>query len=477
LPALRAAVDAPGWIDDPAEMAPYLHEWRDRYQGGALGVALPSSTEQVAALVAAARRDDIQIVPQGGNTGLVGGSMSYPGERAIVLSLRRMNRVREIDALDYTATVEAGCVLAHVQQAAEAADRLFPLSLGSEGSATIGGLLSTNAGGIMTIRYGNMRELALGVEVVLADGRIWNGLRRLRKNNTGYDLKHLFIGAEGTLGIVTAAVLKLFPRPRQIETAFIAVPDPAAAIALLARLRAATGDSLAGFELMPRLAIEFALRHISGVHDPLADPSPWYVLAEATAGSAGGFLRSAVETALADAAEAGLVTDATLADSEGRRKALWFMREAIVEAQRFEGGSIKHDISVPVSRVAMFIERAEAAVKARMPGIRPAPFGHVGDGNIHFNLTQPVGADTQAYMARWEEMNRIVHDIALDLGGSISAEHGIGRFKRDEMSRIKGAVELDMMHRVNAALDPENRMNPDALLPRHSGDKQGEGAS
>jgi FAD/FMN-containing dehydrogenase len=396
--------------------------------------------------------------------------MSYPGEKAVVLSLKRMNRIREIDALDYTATVEAGCVLADIQKAAEDADRLYPLSLGSEGSATIGGLLSTNAGGTMTIRYGNMRELVLGIEAVLPDGRIWNGLRRLHKNNTGYDLKHLFIGGEGTLGIVTAAVLKLFPRPRQVETAFIAVSDPDAAITLLARLRIATGDALSGFELIPHIALDFARKHIAGTTTPLAEPSPWYVLAEATAGTEGRQLRDAIEAALADAVEAGLVTDATLADSGAQRRALWFIREAIVEAQGFEGGSIKHDISVPVSRIPAFLERATKAVEVAVPGIRPFPFGHVGDGNIHFNLTQPKGADKAAYLARWEELNRIVHDVALDLGGSISAEHGIGRFKRDEMRLVKSAVELDMMRRIKDALDPDGTMNPGALLPKPDGE-------
>lgn len=465
LAALRAAVDPLGWIDDPERMGPYLQEWRGRYQGGALAVVRPNSTEQVAAVVRAAREARIQIVPQGGNTGLVGGSMSYPGERAIVLSLQRLNRIRDIDPLDYTATVEAGCILAAVQQAAEDADRLFPLSLGAEGSCTIGGVLSTNAGGIMTIRYGNMRELVLGIEAVLPDGRIWNGLRRLRKDNTGYDLKHLFIGGEGTLGVVTASVLKLFPRPRQIETVFIAVPDPAAAIALLARLRAATGDALSGFELIPRRGLDFALRHIAGTTDPLAEPHPWYVLAEATAGTEGRTLREAIEAALGAAMDAGLVLDATPAESETRRKALWFVREAIVEAQRFEGGSIKHDVSVPVSRIPDFLAQAVAAVERALPGIRPVPFGHVGDGNIHFNLTQPEGADAAAFLARWEEFNRIVHDVVLGFGGSVSAEHGIGRFKRDEMARVKSPVELDLMRRVKRALDPEDLMNPGALLP------------
>jgi FAD/FMN-containing dehydrogenase len=471
LKSLRDAVDDAGWIDDPLDMAPYLKEQRGRFQGGALAVVRPSSTEQVAAVVIAARQAGIQIVPQGGNTGLVGASMSYPGERAIVLSLHRMNRIRDLDVLDYSATVEAGCILANVQAAAEAADRLFPLSLGSEGSCTIGGLLSTNAGGTMTIRYGNMRELILGIEAVLPDGRIWNGLRRLHKNNTGYDLKHLFIGGEGTLGIVTAAVLKLFPRPQQVETAFVAVPDPKAAIELLARLRTATGDALVSFELIPRILFGFALKHIENVIDPLDAPHPWYVLVEATAGTEGDMLRTSIENALAKALDDGLIADATLAESEAKRDALWFIREAIVQSQKFEGGSIKHDISVPVSRVADFIARASAAVEAAMPGIRPVPFGHVGDGNIHFNLTQPVGADQAAYLDQWEAMNHIVHHVALELGGSISAEHGIGRFKRDEMRLVKSPVELDMMLRIKAALDPNGSMNPNALLPGPVGDE------
>jgi len=471
LALLRQAVDPPGWLDEPDAMAPYLKEWRGRYVGGALAVARPVSTAQVAALVGAAHAAGIQIVPQGGNTGLVGGSMSYPGERAVILSLQRLNRIRDIDPLDFTATVEAGCILANVQSAAEAEDRLFPLSLGAEGSCTIGGLLSTNAGGIMTIRYGNARDLVLGIEAVLPDGRIWDGLRRLRKNNTGYDLKHLFIGGEGTLGIITAAVLRLFPRPRQIATAFVAVTDPAAAIALLSTLRTTTGDAISAFELIPRIALDFALRHVAGTIDPLAEPHGWYVLLEATSGTPGDMLRSALEAGLADAMEAGLVRDATLADSEARRASLWFVREAIVEAQRFEGGSIKHDISVPVSRIAQFLAQATAAVERLMPGVRPVPFGHVGDGNIHFNLTQPAGADRDAFLARWEVANRVVHDIAIGLGGSISAEHGIGRFKRDELLRVKSAVEIDMMRRIKAALDPESLMNPGVMLAPREGDK------
>jgi FAD/FMN-containing dehydrogenase len=471
LTAIRATVDAQGWVDDPQLMAPYLQEWRDRFQGAALAVLRPSTTEQVAAIVRQAGKDGIQIVPQGGNTGLAGGSMPYPGERAILLSLQRMNRIREIDALDYTVVAEAGCVLETVQQAVEAEDRLLPISLGAKGSCTIGGMISTNAGGVMTLRYGNMRDRVLGIEAVLPDGQVWNGLSRLRKNNTGYDLRQLFVGAEGTLGVVTAAVLSLVPRPRQTETAFVAVRDPAAAIALLARLRDASGDSLVGFELIPLILLDSAIRNVAGTVDPLMGRYEWYVLIEATSGTPDGTLRAALERALADAIEAGLVLDAAMAESVAQRNQFWFIREAIVEAQRFEGGSIKHDISVPVSRVAEFIERASETALALVPGIRPVAFGHVGDGNIHFNLTQPAGADTVVYLSRWEELNRLVHDVALNLGGSISAEHGIGRFKREELARVKNPLELDMMRRIKTAIDPEGMMNPGALFFQKDGPK------
>lgn len=465
LARLREIVGPPGWIDDPSDMAPYLHEERERFTGAALAVLRPDRPEQVADIVRTAGSAGIRIVPQGGNTGLVGASVAYPGERAVILSLSRLNRIREIDPLDFTATVEAGCVLATLHAAAAAEDRMFPLSLGSEGSATVGGLLSTNAGGTMTIRYGNMRDLVLGLEVVLADGSLWNGLRRLRKNNTGYDLKHLFIGGEGTLGIVTAATLKLFPQPRETETGFVAVRDPEAAIILLSRLRAATGDAVTAFELIPRRGLEFALRHVPGTIDPLSEPFPWYILVEATSGVGGDFLRHALEEGLAAAAEAGLVLDATFADSGARRDSLWFIREAIVQAQRHEGGSIKHDVSVPVSRIPELIDRASRAVEAAFPGVRPVPFGHVGDGNIHFNVSQPQGADKAAYLAQWEAMNRLVHDIVLSLDGSISAEHGIGRFKLEELARTKSPVELGLMRRVKSALDPGNVMNPGVILP------------
>ncbi|WP_029007715.1 FAD-binding oxidoreductase [Azospirillum halopraeferens] len=465
LDRIRSIVGPGGILTAADDKAPYLAEWRGRFRGNSPAVVRPATTAEVAAVVAACAGAGVPVVPQGGNTSLVGGSIPYEEGREIVLSLSRMNRIRDLDPLNYTMTVDAGVVLTAVQEAAAGADRLFPLSLGAEGTAQIGGLLSTNAGGTMTLRYGNTRDLVLGLEVVLPDGRVWDGLRRLRKDNTGYDLKDLFIGAEGTLGIVTGAVLKLFPRPRQTETAFVAVPDPAAAIALLARLREATGDSVTAFELMSRRCLEFALRHVAGTIDPLAEPSPWYVLTELTAGRQSDAFREGLEEALGAAFEEGLATDATLAASQSQAKQLWFIREAIVEAQKHEGGSIKNDVSIPVSRVAEFIERAEAAVAAACPGIRPTPFGHVGDGNIHFNLSQPEGADTAAYLARWDDICHVVNAIVLDLNGSISAEHGVGRFKKDEMPAIKSAVELDLMRAVKAALDPKGLMNPGKVLP------------
>ncbi|HYH19939.1 MAG TPA: FAD-binding oxidoreductase [Azospirillum sp.] len=465
LDRIRSIVGDKGLLTDASDMAGYLTEARGRFKGNSPAVVRPATTEEVAAVVKACAEAGVPIVPQGGNTSLVGGSIPYEEGREIVLSLSRLNRIRDIDPLNYTMTVDAGVVLTTIQNAAAEADRLFPLSLGAEGTAQIGGLISTNAGGINVLRYGNTRDLVLGLEVVLPDGRVWNGLRRLRKNNTGYDLKHLFIGGEGTLGIVTGAVLKLFPRPKQAETAFIAVPDPASAIELLARLREASGDAVAAFELMSRRCLEFALKHVTGTTDPLSEPSLWYVLTELTAGTQNDAFRETLENALGEAFEAGLATDATLAASETQAKQLWFIREAIVEAQKFEGGSIKNDVSIPVSRVAEFIERAEAAVEAICPGIRPTPFGHVGDGNIHFNLSQPEGADTAAYMGRWEEITHAVNEIVLDLDGSISAEHGVGRFKKDDMPHIKSPEELDLMKVVKAALDPKGLMNPNKLLP------------
>jgi D-lactate dehydrogenase (cytochrome) len=464
LDRIRAAVGPRGWIVDDAAMAPYLAEERGLFRGRARMVVRPARASEVAEVVQICAGARIAIVPQGGNTGLVGGGVPFERGDAIVLSLGRMNRVRSIDPLNYTITVEAGCVLANIQAAAAEADRLFPLSLGAEGTCQIGGNLSTNAGGIAVLRYGMARDLVLGLEVVLPDGRIWDGLRGLRKDNTGYDLKQLFIGAEGTLGVITAAVLKLFPRPASVETAFAAVPDPAAAIALLARCRGGTGDAITAFELISRRALEMVLRHIPGTADPLSEPHPWYVLIEASSGETGGALRGALEQALADGVEAGLVRDATLAASGDQARALWRLRESITEAQKPEGGSIKHDVSVPVSKVPEFIARASAACEARLPGIRIVAFGHAGDGNIHFNLSQPVGADRAGYLARWAEFNRIVHDIVAGLDGSISAEHGIGRLKRDELIHYKAPVAIELMRTVKRALDPHGIMNPGKVV-------------
>ncbi|HVO14906.1 MAG TPA: FAD-binding oxidoreductase [Alphaproteobacteria bacterium] len=462
---IQEAVGPKGWTDEPAAMAPYLVEQRGLYHGRARLVVRPETTAEVAAVVGLCAEAGIPIVPQGGNTGLAGGGV--PSERgdAIVLSLGRMNRIRALDPLNDTITVEAGVVLQRIQEAAAEADRLFPLSLGAEGSCVIGGNLSTNAGGTGVLRYGNARALVLGLEVVLPDGRVWDGLRGLRKDNTGYDLKQLFIGAEGTLGVITAAVLRLFPRPRDVVTAMVAVRDVHAAVELLSLLRAGTGEAVTAFELITRIGMESAARHIEGVVDPFDKPYGHYVLIECTSAHGPGPLRGAVEGALEGALERGLVLDAVFGESRAQAKALWYIREVLPEAQKFEGGSIKHDVAVPVSRVADFIAEANAAVEAAMPGIRPFAFGHVGDGNIHYNLSQPLGMDKDAFLAEWPRLNRVVHDIVVGkYKGSISAEHGIGLVRKAELPRYKSEVELDLMRRVKAALDPKGLMNPGKIF-------------
>jgi D-lactate dehydrogenase (cytochrome) len=465
LAAIAAVVGTKGVIADAAAMAPYLVEERGLYRGAARLVVRPASTAEVAAVVRICAEARLPIVPQGGNTGLVGAAVPPEEGNAILLCLGRMSAIRAIDPIDHTITVEAGCVLAEVQRAAAAADRLFPLSLGAEGSCQIGGNLATNAGGIAVLRYGSMRDLTLGLEVVLPDGRVWDGLRALRKDNTGYDLKQLFIGSEGTLGIITAATLKLFPRPREVETAFLGLSRVEDAMALFARAREASGDQLTAFELIPRLGLEMALRHVPGTVEPLASRQRWHVLLEVSSSQTGSGLRASLEAFLETAMKDGLVADGIIAASAAQSRALWRIREGMVEGQKHEGGSIKHDVSVPVSRVADFILAATAAVEATLPGIRPVAFGHVGDGNVHFNLSQPPRADTRVFLARWAEFNHIVHELVRRFGGSISAEHGIGRLKRDELPRYKSSLELELMRHVKRALDPEGLMNPGKVLP------------
>jgi FAD/FMN-containing dehydrogenase len=444
----------PAGLVDPAEAAPYLREWRNRWIGETPLLLCPGSPDEVGDILRICYEAEVGVVPQGGNTGLVGGQIPRPGQGEVLVSLRRLNRIRKVDAVDGSITAEAGCTLQAVQEAAAAADRLFPLSLAAEGTCQIGGNLSTNAGGVHVLRYGNARDLVLGLEVVNPDGTIWNGLRALRKDNTGYDLKHLFLGAEGTLGIITAAVLKLFPRHRQVETAFAAVPNLEAAVELLAYTRDATHDAVLAFELICRTALEFVTRHVPGTTDPLTTPSPWYVLFDLTAS------RALTETTIAGALDRGLITDAALAAHPTQAAALWRLREGISESQKPEGTSIKHDISVPVSRIPVLVKKVLEAAPTVIPGIRPVPFGHVGDGNLHFNFSQPVGMDGKAFLARGEDLHLVVHDITVGEGGSISAEHGIGLAKREEIQRYKTPVELTMMRAIKRALDPKGIMNP-----------------
>lgn len=448
-------------ILDPAEQESYLVEWRDLYRGRSAAVLRPGSVEEVSAILRLANELGAPVVPQGGNTGLVGGQIPFNGE--LVLSLRRLDCVREVDPVSNTMTCEAGVLLANAQDAAAAADRHFPLSLGAEGSCTIGGNLATNAGGVAALAYGVARDLALGLEVVLADGRVWRGLNKLKKDNTGYDLKDLFIGAEGTLGVITAAVLKLFPALRTIETAFVGLVSLPAALDLLALAQERAGGALTSFELMARRAVDFAVRHGNGLRDPLADVHPWCALIEIASGARED-LRAKLEDALAAAMERGLVADAVIAESLDQRNAFWRLREFISEAQKYEGGSIKHDVSVPVAAVPAFIAEADAAVERLVPGARPTPFGHLGDGNIHYNVSQPAGADKAAYLARWHDMNDCVHAVVAKFGGSISAEHGVGVLKRADLARVKDPVALDLMRTLKRALDPKGILNPGKVV-------------
>ena len=452
---LGEIVGAAHVLTAPEDTKPYFTDWRRQYRAAAECVVRPGNTAEVAAVVALCARERVAIVPQGGNTGLVGGSVPTGRGREVVLSLSRMNRIRSMDLLNDTATVEAGCVLATVQEAAARAGRLFPVSLAAEGSCQIGGNLSTNAGGVNVLRYGTAREQVLGLEVVLADGRVWNGLRGLRKDNTGYDLKQLFLGAEGTLGVITAAVLRLFPRPCATCTAWIALDSPEGAVELLGRLRARLGERISAFELLSQACLDAVVAHARGTVAPLSGRHPWYVLAELADSGAPAILRESVEAALADCAEQGALRDAALAHSEEQARALWRIRETIPEAQFT---NVKHDISVPVSCIPRFVAHAGAALASAFPHVEIYCFGHVGDGNLHYNV------GPEALMARRAEVSRIVYDAVAALGGSISAEHGLGQLKREEVLRHKDPLELELMRALKRTLDPQGLMNPGKLL-------------
>jgi len=462
--ALCEVVGESGLILDGERMQSYLSDWRNAYRGEAAAVLRPASTEEVAAVVRLCAQAGVALVPQGGNTGLCGGSIPDASGRQIVLSLTRLKRIREVDVANETITVEAGVILQQLQEAAAEVGRLFPLSLGAEGSCTVGGNLATNAGGTAVLRYGNMRDLTLGLEVVLPDGRIWDGLRGLRKDNTGYDLKHLFIGSEGTLGIITAAVLKLFPAVRSLTTAWVALPSPGAAVELIGQMRGLCGDRLTGFELMSRQSVEFVLRHVAGVSDPFVEAHPWYVLIELSDTQPAAPLNELLEQGLGEAFEQGMALDAVVAGSEAQVRALWALREGISEAQNHEGPSLKHDISVPVSRIAAFIARTDRALQQDFPGVRIVAYGHVGDGNLHYNISKPPGAEDEVFKAQAEAIMRLIYDSTLLDAGSISAEHGLGRSKREAARHYKAPLELELMRSIKQTLDPAGLMNPGKLL-------------
>jgi FAD/FMN-containing dehydrogenase len=464
LEALKVLLGPGGYLDAPPDVEPFLTDFRGLYRGSTPLVALPDSTARVAALVRACGEARIGIVPHGGNTSYCGGATPRAAGREIVVSLRRMNRVRALDAQNYSVTVEAGCVLATLQDAAERSGRLFPMSLGSEGSCTIGGNLSTNAGGTAVLRYGMMRDLVLGLEVVLPDGRVLDQLRPLRKDNTGYDVKQLFIGAEGTLGLITAACLKLFPRPAAQLTAFVALPSPQAAVELLSEVRTALGDTVTTFELVPASALALVCRHIEGASDPFDRAHPWYVLLEASLMSGDPAAAQRLESVLAEALDTGRVEDAVVASSLRQREDFWRLRESIPEAQTREGASLKHDISVATQRLPGFIEEARRLLEPLVPGARLVAYGHLGDGNLHFNLSPPRGGDAGDFLAHAEAVRRAVHDLVARYRGSFSAEHGIGLHKVAELARYEDPVALSLMRGIKRLLDPHGIMNPGKVL-------------
>ena len=464
LERLKEAAGPGGFLDAAQDIAPYAKSWRGNWQGRSPLLLRPKTAEEVARIVRLCAETGTAIVPQGGNTGLTYGGQPGQGMNEVILSTMRMKAIREIDLKNDTITVEAGVVLQEIQQAAQAQNRLFPLSLGAEGTAQIGGNISTNAGGIQVLRYGNTRNLVLGLEVVLADGQIWNGLKALRKDNTGYDLKQLFIGGEGTLGIITAAVLKLFPRPSEAQSAWVAVETPEKAVDLLGLMRERLGESVTSFELISRPTVDLLLKGVPGHSDPLAAVSPWYVLTEISGQGEPGALAEPLADTLGLAVDRGFATDAVLAGSSEQAKRLWKMREDLPFGVQAAGGAIPHDVSVPLSRIAEFIRRADAAMKAAYPSVRFCCFGHVGDGNLHYNPVRPADWSYDQFAAERERVNKIVHDIVVDLDGSISAEHGIGLVRLEENLRYKSPVEIDLMRRIKGALDPKGLFNPGKLI-------------
>jgi FAD/FMN-containing dehydrogenase len=464
LAELKSTVGDGGWLDSPGDLSPYLSDFRRLYHGVSPLVLLPRNTGEVARILAICNRDEVAVVPHGGNTSYCGGATPDESGSQIVVSMQRLNRVRHIDAANYSMVVEAGCTLAAVQTAAREAGRLFPLSLGSEGTAQIGGNLSTNAGGTAVLRYGMMRDLVLGVEVVLADGRLLSALKSLRKDNTGYDVKSLFIGAEGTLGIVTAASLKLFPQPADTATALAGIDSPQHALQLLNRLRAAAGDQLTSFELMPRIAVEMTVKHVNGVANPLEFCCAWFLLIELASPNPNQNLYGLLASELEDAAAAGIIKDAMLASSLAQAQAMWKLRESVPEAQRRHGASIKHDVSVPLSAIPELIERGTTLAHELAPEGDVVSYGHAGDGNLHFNLSQKPGSDPAIFQGRAHALEVAMFDLVESLGGSISAEHGIGRLKAGEFARRADAVELAIMRELKRALDPKGILNPGKVL-------------
>jgi FAD/FMN-containing dehydrogenase len=461
---LLELIGADSLLTISTDVEPYLTDFRHLYRGRTPAVVQPKTVEQVSKVLAFCHEHLIGVVPHGGNTGYCGGATPDESGEQIVLSLRRLNRIRSVDPLNWSMVAEAGCILADVQRAADAADRFFPLSLGAEGSCQIGGNLSTNAGGTNVVRYGMMRDQVLGIEAVLADGRVLSTLSTLRKDNTGYDIKSLFLGAEGTLGVITAASLKLFPKIRTSATAFAAVPSVRAAVELLAELREESGDSVSSFELIPRIAIDLTTIHIDGVTDPLSEMYPWYVLCELTSSRFVDTLDVVLEGVLSGAMERKSVLDAAIAQNEREREAFWKLRETIPEAQRLDGASLKHDVALPIVVLPEFVERASAWVAANVPEGRLVAYGHVGDGNLHFNLNQAPGVEAAAFLAREPEMKRAIHDLVSELGGSFSAEHGIGRLKVDELERYALPAELELMRAIKRAFDPNGILNPGKLF-------------